>query len=131
MSGQFDVSIKAVRAVDKGTNFTVDDVPAGTPFDVTADFEVGSAIRAFTASYTVRTTIRNTTTYRIVARETLYGTVEGSQATDPLLLLLRIPVPAGWTAEPGDVLDVQAVLIYRSGAATNSSHVAGPEFLVA
>ncbi|MFI5952762.1 hypothetical protein [Cryptosporangium sp. NPDC051539] len=132
MGRQYDVNINSAVAVDHGTPFAIDEIPAKEAFDILAEFEIGSSIRQFDATYTVLLTVVNNTRVEQTLKVTDTGSIAGTSGADPVPVPVTVAVAANtWAADPGDDLELRAVLLYKAGAVTYSAKVLGNSFLVA
>jgi hypothetical protein len=67
MANAWDASIKLVYPADQGTNFTIDVLEPGDPFDVVADVEIGEDLNEFVSEHILRAAVVNLTTATQVA----------------------------------------------------------------
>ncbi|SHN44642.1 hypothetical protein SAMN05443668_110298 [Cryptosporangium aurantiacum] len=127
--GQWDASVKLVYAAEPTTNFAIDDIKSGDPFDIRADIEVGSGLRSFGGNYTLYLTVRNRTTGLSVGPTlSKAGTVAGVTGTVPYTYT-EVERISAWTAADGDALDVLAVLRFTAGGNNDYSQVSSPAFI--
>lgn len=115
MPSDFDASIKLLYPVDVKTFFTIDDVANGASFDVIANVEIGRDLNQNVDRYELRIGVVNVTQSQSVAIVNSSGGLTPSD--QPFLFEHRVNIPAGWSAQVGDVL--QAVASYRVVAGAN------------
>jgi len=127
MANNYDAGIKNVRAVDSATVFTLDTIPNGKDFDVLADVEAGASINAVAVRDQLFVTVRNLSQFKVAfyvaPARTL--TPDGNQRTETL----RVPV-TGWTARPGDLLDVSVTYRFDAGIFEDHSDAGSDGFIV-
>jgi hypothetical protein len=132
MSGSWDATVKAVRAVDEGTDNIINVIQAGTAFDILAEIEVGNGILSFGGSrYRLTATVRNQSQFQIIYT----GPLPEVQLAPPaggqnLVEQVRVKVPAGWAAAEDDVLDVITSFSLKSGIYTDTTSATGQPFIV-
>lgn len=122
-----DANLKLVYAVDDGNFFTIDTVEIGEAFDVIANVEIGDTFMKFVDEHTVHVSIVNQSKSEQVASVTRNLTLAPSDAA--LNSEVRVDIPAGWTADVGDVLQVVASYIVRAGNVFDYSHAQGGSFI--
>ncbi len=118
MSSDWAANIKLLYPVNAGTFYTIDDVAAGTPFDVIANVEIGSDLNQFVDSFELRVAIRNLTQSTTAAIADINGPLKPSGG-GPYLNEERVNI-TGWTATPGDVL--QVIASYKVTAGINVAY---------
>jgi hypothetical protein len=116
MPSDWAANIKLLYAVDAGTFFTIDDVAAGTPFDVIANVEIGEDLNENVDNFNLRIGIRNLTQSTTAAIADDNGPL--TPADNPFFEERRVSF-TNWTATAGDVL--QAVASYKVTAGANSA----------
>ena len=116
MPSPWDASIKLLYATDLNTFFTIDDVPRGDSFDVIANVEIGQDLNQSVDNFDLRVGIVNLTQSNSVAVVNDAGAL--APAATPFLDERRVNIPAGWSANAGDVL--QAVASYKVTAGVNT-----------
>jgi hypothetical protein len=115
VSNDWDASIKLLYPTDENTFFTIDDVENGKAFDVVANVEIGRNLNEAVDSFDLSVSIVNLSQSTLVAKVRDSGPLNPADA--PHLDERRVKIPAGWTADIGDVL--QAVASYRVTAGVN------------
>jgi len=116
MPSDLDASIKLLYPVDLNQFFTVDDVASGDSFDVIANVEIGQDLNQSVDNFDLRVGIVNLTQSNSVAVVNDAGAL--APAATPFLDERRVNIPAGWSANAGDVL--QAVASYKVTAGVNT-----------
>jgi hypothetical protein len=116
MPSDLDASIKLLYPVDLNQFFTIDDVASGDSFDVIANVEIGQDLNQSVDNFDLRVGIVNLTQSNSVAVVNDAGA--SAPAATPFLDERRVNIPAGWSANAGDVL--QAVASYKVTAGVNT-----------
>jgi hypothetical protein len=128
MPSDFDASIKLLYPVDLNQFFTIDDVAAGDSFDVIANVEIGQDLNQNVDNFDLRVGIVNLTQSSSVAIANDSGAL--APAPTPFLDERRVNIPAGWSANPGDVLQAVASYKVTAGANTDVSSAVSQTFVV-
>ena len=128
MPSDFDANIKLLYPVDLGTFFTIDDVASGTSFDVIANVEIGEDLNENVDNFDLRVGVVNLTQAQSVATVDDSGALTPADA--PFLDERRVNIPAGWTAQVGDVLQVVASYKVTAGANNDFSTASSVTFVV-
>lgn len=116
MPSDLDASIKLLYPVDLNQFFTIDDVASGDSFDVIANLEIGQDLNQSVDNFDLRVGIVNLTQSSSVAIVNDAGAL--APAAAPFFDERRVNIPAGWSANSGDVL--QAVASYKVTAGVNT-----------
>jgi hypothetical protein len=129
MSGNWDATLKLLYATDEGSFFAIDIVDNGKAFDVIANVEVGPRLMEVADRHDLFVSVRNVSRSATVATQT--ASEQLTPSSDPLLREIRVPIPAGWAANEGDVLEVVASYKLTAGLHTDYSIATSGQFMVA
>jgi hypothetical protein len=130
MPGAWDATVKDVRAVNAGTDNTLDVIKSGDAFDIVAEVEVGEGILSFGGSY-----YRLTVTVRNQSQLTVYPSIVVPRTDLPASKVkfnqaVRVSFPGGWVAAEDDVLDVSVSFSLKTGVYTDTTAAVGRTFIV-
>jgi len=133
MANAWDASVKLVYPADQGTNFTVDVLEPGTPFDVIADVEIGEDLNENVDDFVLRVGVVNLTTSVQVALVKVKAALIPQPNTNARDQIRADFVAVQNAANPpaiGDVLQAVASYSVRSGATKDVSTAQSATFVV-
>ncbi|GAA4464134.1 hypothetical protein [Phytohabitans houttuyneae] len=129
MAGNYDAIIKLIRAVDPGTDYTVDTLSPQSAFDVVAGVEVGKALMAVADRYDLWIVIRNLSQSTTEIRKQHGDLLKPTDA--PFQKEIRLDFPSGLPAAvEGDVIEIFATLKITAGIHVDHSVARSETYLV-
>ncbi|MEU7857853.1 hypothetical protein [Nonomuraea sp. NPDC049141] len=125
-SGQNDASVLLIRAED-AAGFAISSIKVGDPFNVVADYQVGSNVMQVVKDVTLMVSINNITQLKAVFKKDKTDPLTAVQKLTPYKSTITLAVPANWMADEGDILDIKATFKVVAGVLSDfSTAVAAP-----
>lgn len=128
MAGNWDATVTVLRPTETGQNFVAATVQSGKEFDIVVEVEAGARIMEFASRHDLVVSVLNVSAGTVLARLPFSEPLTAASAA--LHRSLRLPVPAGWIAQVGDVLEIVASYTLTAGVHPNTSSARSGDFVV-